>query len=106
MADAPIPGFREYWRQKLASLNFERHAVIKKYPEAASVVQLSDIENLAGCTPAKVGENSERVSIVNSAEDSRKNLCKALHGQLLFRALYGMYAVTLNELEAVLKMTA
>jgi hypothetical protein len=37
---------------------------MNKYPEAASVVLqaykvLSDIENLAGCTPAKVGESSE-----------------------------------------------
>jgi cation transporter-like permease len=45
---------------------------MNKYTEAGSVVQqvhkvLNDIEILAGCTPAKVGESSEWTSIVNSA---------------------------------------
>jgi hypothetical protein len=54
--DVPVAGFRKDWPQKLAS-----HATTNKYSEAASVVQrvykvLSDTENLARCTPAKVGE--------------------------------------------------
>jgi hypothetical protein len=48
----------------LAWLKSEYYAVMNKYPETASVVQevykvLSDVENIAGCTPAKVGESSE-----------------------------------------------
>jgi hypothetical protein len=45
-------------------LKSECHVTTNKYPEAVSVEQqvykgLSDIENLAGCTPAKVRESSE-----------------------------------------------
>jgi hypothetical protein len=80
MADVPVLGFRKYWTQKLASLQSECHAItnIRKYPEAASVVQqiyrvLSDTEILAGCTPAKVEESCEWTSIVKSAEENRAN---------------------------------
>jgi hypothetical protein len=90
MADVPVPGFRKYWTQKLAALISECHAIMNKYPEPASVVQQiyevpSDIEILAGCTPAKVGESSELSSIVNSAEN-RANCCKVLDGRPLFSA--------------------
>jgi hypothetical protein len=58
MKDAPVSGFRKFWRQKLASLKYERHAITNKYTEAIAVVQkeLGDVENLARCKPAKVGE--------------------------------------------------
>jgi hypothetical protein len=63
MANVPVLGFRKYCRQKLASLKSEPHAITDMHPEAVAVVQvhkvLSDIELLAGCTPAKVGESSE-----------------------------------------------
>jgi hypothetical protein len=39
MADIPVPGFLKYWTQKLALLKSECHAIVDKYPEAASVVQ-------------------------------------------------------------------
>jgi hypothetical protein len=35
----PEPGFRKYWRQKLASLKSECRAITNKYSEAASVVR-------------------------------------------------------------------
>jgi hypothetical protein len=38
--------------------------------------------------------------------DNRSNFCKALDENRLLRALYGMYAETLNELKAVLKVRA
>jgi hypothetical protein len=44
-------------------------------------------------------------TVVNSAEN-RVTFCKALDGRPLFGPLYGMYAVTLNELKAVLKVSA
>jgi hypothetical protein len=79
---------------------------MKKYPKTASVVQqaykiLSDIENLAGCTPAKVGESYEWASIVNSAEN-RANFCNALDGKPLLTPLCDMYTVTLNEMKVIL----
>jgi hypothetical protein len=85
MADVPVSGFQKCWAQKLASLKSECLAIMNKYPEAASVVQqvykvLSDIEILAGCTPAKVEESSECTSTVNSAEENRVNFCKTLDG--------------------------
>jgi hypothetical protein len=87
------------------SLNSQCHAITKKFPEAGSVVQvhevLNDIEILDGCTPAKVGESSEWITIANSAEENRANFCKSLDGKLIFSALYGMYTVTLIELKAV-----
>jgi hypothetical protein len=77
MADVPEPGFRKYWRQQLSTMKSEWHATTNKYPEAASVVQqvhnvISDIETLAKCTPARVGENSQWTTIVNSAENRAK----------------------------------
>jgi hypothetical protein len=88
MVDVPVLGFQKYWRQKLASLKSECHAIMNEYLEAASVV-LSDIEILAEYTPTKAGEIS-----VNSAEENRANFCKGLEGKPLFNALYGMYVVT------------
>jgi hypothetical protein len=107
----PVPGFRKYWRQKIAFQKFECHVIKNKYPEAASVVQqvhkiLNNIEILAGCTTAKVRERSEWTSIVNSAEENGANFCKSIDGKLLLSPLYGMYTVTLNELKAVLKVSA
>jgi hypothetical protein len=61
----PVPGLHKCWTQKPASLKSEYHAIMNKYPEAASVVQqvykmLSDNENLARCTLAKVGKAQSR----------------------------------------------
>jgi hypothetical protein len=67
---------------------------------------LSDIEILAKCTQAKVGEGSEWTSIVNSAEENRANVCKILEGKPFFSALYGIYTLIWNELQAVLKVNA
>jgi hypothetical protein len=77
MADVTEPGFRKYWRDKLSSLKSQYHDIPNKYPEAASVVQqvykvLSDIEILAKCTPAKMGESCEWSSIVSSAEEKEQ----------------------------------
>jgi hypothetical protein len=81
MADVPEPGFRKYWRRALSSLKSESHAITNKYPEAASVVKqvhkvISDIEILAKCTPARVGESSQWTNIVNGAEENRAKFCK------------------------------
>jgi hypothetical protein len=38
MADIPVPEFQKYWTPKLAILKSECHAIMSKYPEAASVM--------------------------------------------------------------------
>jgi hypothetical protein len=77
------------------------------YPDAASPLKLlfkvlCDIEDLAGCTPASVGESVEWATVVSQAEENRANYCQALKGGCLHIALYGMYAVTLNALKTAL----
>jgi hypothetical protein len=67
---------------------------------------LRNIGNLARYTPDKVGESSEWTTVVNSAEENTANLCKILNGKPPFSALYGMYTVTLNELEAAVRVSA
>jgi hypothetical protein len=64
---------------------------------------ISDIEILAKCTLDRVGESSQWTTIVNGLEENRAIFCKFLDGKPLFSALYGMYTVTLKELQAVLK---
>jgi hypothetical protein len=88
MANVPVPGFRKYWIQTLALLNSHCHAITNKFAEAGSVVQqvheaLNYIEILDECTPAKVGESSEWITLVNSAEESRANFSKSLNGKLI-----------------------
>jgi hypothetical protein len=43
---------------------------------------------------------------VNSAEENRAKFYKFLDGKPLFSALYGMYMITLKELQAVLKVNS
>jgi hypothetical protein len=66
---------------------------MNKYSEAASVVQQvykvpSDIEILAKCTPAKVGESSEWTSIVSSAEENSKLLQNSKREAAFYRSLW------------------
>jgi hypothetical protein len=65
---------------------------------------LSDIEILAKCTRARVVESSQWTTIVNSAEDNSAKFCIFLDGKPLYSILYGMYTITLNKLQAVLKV--
>jgi hypothetical protein len=81
---------------------------MNKYPEAASVVKhvykvFSDIEILAKCTPAKVRESSDWITIVSIAEENSK-LLQNCRREAAFSALYGIYTLILNELKAVLKV--
>jgi hypothetical protein len=109
MVDVPIPGFQKTLDTG-ASLKSECHAITNKYPETASLLQqvykaLGDIENHVRCTPAKVRENSEFTSIVNSSEKNRANFCKDQDEKPLFSAVYSMYIITVNELKAILKVS-
>jgi hypothetical protein len=61
---------------------------------------LRDIEDVAGYTPASVGESQDWNFIVSTVEENRANYCKALSEKTLYSALYGAYTVTLNEYKA------
>jgi hypothetical protein len=67
---------------------------------------LSDIEVLAKCTLAGVGETSQWTTILNSVEEKRGKFCKLSDGKPLCSALYSMYMIRLKELNAVLKVKA
>jgi hypothetical protein len=67
---------------------------------------LGDIKDVAGHTPASVGESVEWAVTLNAAEENGANYCKAFHGQALFSALYGPYTVTLDQFKVVLKTSA
>jgi hypothetical protein len=45
----------------------------------------------------------EWADVVRTAEESRENYSLALQGKTIYRALYGTYTVTLNELKSLLK---
>jgi hypothetical protein len=50
------------------------------------------------------GGSSEWTSIVSDEEENRANFCKILKWKSLFGALYDIYTLILNELQAVLKV--
>jgi hypothetical protein len=56
---------------------------------------LGDIEDVAGHTPASMGDSEQWPAIINSAEENRQNFCKALTGKTLVSTLYGTYTVAL-----------
>jgi hypothetical protein len=53
-----------------------------------------------------VEESSERTSIVNRVEENRANFCTGVDGKPLFRALNGMYTVTLKETKGIIMVSA
>jgi hypothetical protein len=108
MADAPVPGYQAFWAERRASLQSEYQVLLKQYPEADTQYRLlyktsCDTEDVAGYTPAAVGESDECTAIVSSAEDNRTSYCKARSGKVLFSALYGTYTVAFEELKSILK---
>jgi hypothetical protein len=111
MAGAPVPGYQAFWAERCASLKLEYQVLIKQYPDADPQYRLlykaiCNIEDVAGCTPAAVGESAGWTAIVNTAEDNRASYCKALFGSVLFSALHGAYTVALNDLKSLLKTSS
>jgi hypothetical protein len=101
MAGVPVPAYQHFgWTSgsRLVSKNPDAAASIKQFFKV-----LCDLEDLASYTPLSVGQSEEWASLTSSAEENRKNFCKALRGKSLFSALYGTYTVTMNELKSVLK---
>jgi hypothetical protein len=108
MAEVPVSGYQSFWTNTRSALKSEYHSLIGQFPDANAQLKklfnvLGDIEGVAVYTPASVGNSDQWSAIVNSAEDNRQNLCKALSGKILYSALYATYTVTLQELKAVLK---
>jgi hypothetical protein len=111
MAGAQVTEYEQYWLHEVNSLHSEYKDIVAKYPDAAPVMEkvhkvLCDIVSVAGCTPANVGRGDEWKSIVESAEQDRRQLCDSLKGNLMFSALYGTYTVTLSNLKSVLQTSA
>jgi hypothetical protein len=108
MAAAPVPQYQAFWAEKRASLQAEYKTLIENHPDVDTQYRqlfevLCNIEEVAGYTPAVVGESAEWTAIVSFAEENRTNFCKALSGKTLFSALHGTYTITLKDLKSILK---
>jgi hypothetical protein len=108
MADVPVPGYQSFWTNTRSALKSEHHSLIGQFLDADAELKklfnvLGDTEGVAAYTPASVGDSEQWSAIVNSAEENRQNICKALSGKILFSTLYGTYTVAFHELKAVLK---
>jgi hypothetical protein len=106
MAGTQITEYEQYWLHEVNSLHSEYKEIVAEYPDAAPVMEKVHKVSLAGCTPSKVGEGEEWKSIVESAEQDRRQVCDTLEGKLLFSALCGTYTVTLSNLKSVLQTRA
>jgi hypothetical protein len=98
MAAVPVPGYQAYWADKRRTLKSEYQQLVTQFTDADEQLKqlfksLCDIEDLAGYTPASVGDSEQWSSTVNEAEGNQINFCKTLKGKTLFSALYGMYTV-------------
>jgi hypothetical protein len=83
MAAVPVPGYQAFWAYKRASLEAEYKTLIVKYPEADTQYRqlysdLCAIEDLAGYTPAVIGESAKWTPVIRAAEENRANYCNAL----------------------------
>jgi hypothetical protein len=108
MADVPVPGYQSFWTNTRSALKSEYHSLIAQFPDVETQLKklfnvLGNIEGVAAYTPASVSNSEQWSAIVNSAEENRQNLCKALSGKTLYSALYATYTVTVHKLKAVLK---
>jgi DNA-binding transcriptional regulator GbsR (MarR family) len=65
----PALNFEKYWHREIEALKADYKKVMASHPEAKKAMEkayevLTDIANLAGCTPKEVGESTEWTSIV------------------------------------------
>jgi hypothetical protein len=97
-AGVPVPAYQQFRAEKRASLQKDFQNKGKTHPDA--------VPSLAGCTPRPVGESEEWAAVITAAEDNLESHSVALQGKTLYSALYGNYAVALNELKCVLKYSS
>jgi hypothetical protein len=81
MGDAPVPGYQTFWTNKRSTLKSEYMTLVQQYPDGDAQLKqffnlLGDIEDLAGHTPASVGESTEWAVIVNAKEENGEHYCK------------------------------
>jgi hypothetical protein len=62
MADIPVPGYQAFWIGKRKTLNAESKRLLSQSPDADTQLKrlfkvLCDIEDVAGYTPAAVGDS-------------------------------------------------
>jgi hypothetical protein len=110
MAGTRVTEYELYWLHEVNPFHSEYKEIVAEYQDAAPVIEqvhkICDIVSLAGCITSNVGKGEEWKSIVESAEQDRRQLCDTLRGKFLFSALYGTYTVTLSNLKSVLKTSA
>jgi hypothetical protein len=108
MADISVPGYQAFWIDKRKALKTEEKRLLNQSPDADAHLKqlfkvLCDIEDVAGYTPASVGDRDQWSSTVNRSEENRQHFCKAIGGKTLYSALYSTYTVALQELKALLR---
>jgi hypothetical protein len=108
ISDIPVPGYQAFWTNARKTFNAEFQRLVGQHPDAEEQLRqlfkvLCDFEDVAWYTPVSVGENHEWTSTVSTVEENHANYCKAISWKTLCSALYGTYAVTLNELKCLLK---
>jgi hypothetical protein len=79
MADIPVPGYQAFWIDKCKALKTEYKRLLNQSPDADAQLKqlfkvLCDIEDVAGYTPASVGDSDQWPSIVNTTEENRQNI--------------------------------
>jgi hypothetical protein len=77
MAGVPTPAYQQFWTDQHLALKTEYKDLVNGHLDAAVYMQhlhkmLCDIEALAGCTQASVGESEEWAAVVRSAEDNAR----------------------------------
>jgi hypothetical protein len=93
---------------KRQALKSQYQQLVDEFPDEDAQLKellqaLRDIEDVAGCTPASVGDSDKWTSIVSEADKTGQNYCQVLTGKNLFSALHGIYTVALLKLKARLK---
>jgi hypothetical protein len=104
----PGAGIPNILDEKRSALKSQHQTLVQQYPDADTRRRqlfnlLGDIEDVAGHTPASVGESPEWAAIVNAADENGVSYCKGVHGKPLFSAMCGTYTVTLDELKDLLR---
>jgi hypothetical protein len=79
MAGVPVPAYQKFWVDKRASLKTAYKSLSATHPDAVPFMHqlfqvLCDIEDIAGLTPASVGESKKWAAIVNLAEENHELL--------------------------------
>jgi hypothetical protein len=89
MADIPELGFRKYWRQELSSLKSECHAIMNKYPEAASIApdDFQEVKRCKRCISNGTSETAKKLTKSVPISTAVKQIPKAVPTHNFFSPL-------------------